>query len=168
MTAETARDFLAPEQQARIRVADAPVVEGAIAAAVSAETGAPLEEVVRAAEASRASRVQASVITTAIPVIPEERYSRRVTLVNRDGLHARPAAEFVKLAAGFPQRVTVNGKDARSLLGIMSLGLVQGTEIEISAGPDGREAVDALAALVESGFVETGMGDTGTGEGASA
>jgi len=78
-----------------------------------------------------------------------------VILRNRDGLHARPAADFVKLASGFDAEVTVNGKDAHSLLGIMSLGLTRGMSVEIS-GPDerSRAAVDALADLIETGFGE--------------
>jgi PTS hybrid protein len=78
-----------------------------------------------------------------------------VTILNKDGLHARPAAEFVKLANTFSVKVTVNGKDAKSLLGIMSLGLTKGSTAEItSADPSGAEAVDALADLVETGFGE--------------
>ena len=78
-----------------------------------------------------------------------------MTLVNADGLHARPAAELVKLASTFPQRVTVNGTDAKSLLGIMSLGLTKGASVEIaSEDPEGATAVDAIAALAESGFGE--------------
>ena len=80
---------------------------------------------------------------------------RTVTLVNRDGLHARPAAEFVKLAAGSGAEVTVQGADARSLLAVMALGLTRGAELRIEArGPGAQAAVDALAELVESGFGE--------------
>jgi len=87
-------------------------------------------------------------------VAPEPaRYARTATLVNDDGLHARPAAEFVKLAATFPARVTVNGRDARSLLAILSLGLTKGATLEVATEePDGRGAVDALIDLVASGF----------------
>jgi PTS hybrid protein len=49
----------------------------------------------------------------------------------------------------------VNGKDAKSLLGIMALGLTKGASVEVaSADPAGREAVDALADLIETGFGE--------------
>jgi PTS hybrid protein len=83
------------------------------------------------------------------------RFVREVTLRNKDGLHARPAAEFVKLANTFDVKVTVNGKDARSLLGIMSLGLNAGATAEIaSSDPGGEIAVNTLAELVESGFGE--------------
>jgi PTS hybrid protein len=78
-----------------------------------------------------------------------------VLVRNPQGLHARPAADFVKLANTFPAKVTVNGKDAKSLLGVMSLGLTAGSTAQIaSEDPEGRAAVDALVALVETGFGE--------------
>ena len=86
---------------------------------------------------------------------PAGPYEREVLVRNPEGLHARPAAEFVKLANTFPVKVTVNGKDAKSLLGIMSLGLTAGSTARISSDdPDGRTAVDALADLVDTGFGE--------------
>jgi PTS hybrid protein len=75
--------------------------------------------------------------------------------VNADGLHARPAAELVKLAGTFAPKVTVNGTDAKSLLSIMSLGLTKGATVEIASDdPEGGAAVEAIAALAESGFGE--------------
>ncbi|GAA4194122.1 dihydroxyacetone kinase phosphoryl donor subunit DhaM [Gryllotalpicola kribbensis] len=147
MTAETAIEQLPEDDAARVAVADAPIVEGAVAAAVAAQTGADLGAVRTAAEGAGKRPRPAS-------APPESgHYARTMTLVNDDGLHARPAAEFVKLAATFPARVTVNGRDARSLLAILSLGLTKGTTIEIATEePGGRAAVDALAALVTSGF----------------
>ena len=60
-----------------------------------------------------------------------------------------------ELAATFEAAVTINGKDARSLLGVMSLGLVRGASAEIvSASANGKEAVDALSLLIESAFGE--------------
>ena len=56
LSAETALEFLEPEQAARTKIADAPIVEGAVAAAVEASTGATLDAVVRAAEAAREYR----------------------------------------------------------------------------------------------------------------
>jgi|Deesub1362A_J573_1020465.scaffolds.fasta_scaffold00927_7 phosphotransferase system HPr (HPr) family protein len=78
------------------------------------------------------------------------------------GLHARPAAQFVQTASQFQSAITVanvndNAKpvDAKSILNILTLGVNQGTEIEISAqGPDEQEAIEALKALVESNFGE--------------
>ena len=160
LTAETALDFLDDEVRARVRIVDAPLVEGGVAAAVAAEAGEDLEHVVVAAESARGAGsdstgaggvAEASAAVDAAPGT----HSRLVTLVNADGLHARPAAELVKLASTFPQKVTVNGTDAKSLLGIMSLGLSKGATVEIaSEDPEAGAAVDAIAALAESGFGE--------------
>ncbi|MFE5671576.1 dihydroxyacetone kinase phosphoryl donor subunit DhaM [Agromyces sp. NPDC056523] len=160
LTAETALDFLDDDERARVRIADAPLVEGGVAASVAAEAGDPLEVVVRAAEtaAGGGGQEQAQGSTAghaAAAPSASPAHHRRVTLTNADGLHARPAAELVKLASTFPQRVTVNATDAKSLLAIMALGLVKGDEVEIaSEDPDGGEAVDAIADLAESGFGE--------------
>ncbi len=165
LTAETALDFLDEEVQARVRIVSAPLVEGGVAAAVAAESGASLDDVVVAGES--ANEASADPVAdagdgaiAAVPVFEAEAAasgtpSRTVTILNKDGLHARPAAEFVKLASSFPVKVTVNGKDAKSLLGIMSMGLTKGAQVEIaSADPEGAEAVNALADLVETGFGE--------------
>jgi PTS hybrid protein len=77
------------------------------------------------------------------------------TLVNPSGLHARPAAEFVRLASTFDATITVNGVDAKSLLRIMSLGLGIGTSVSVEAtGPEADKAVAELTALLASGFGE--------------
>lgn len=163
LTAETALDFLDDEMRERVRIVDAPLVEGGVAAAVSAESGDGLDAVVAAAESARGGAEPVGAVAEATvgadAASPGSSaasgYSRSITLVNADGLHARPAAELVKLASGFTQKVTVNGTDAKSLLGIMSLGLTKGATVEIASGdPDGRDAVDAVAELAESGFGE--------------
>ena len=160
LTAETALDFLDDDVRARVRIVDAPLVEGGVAAAVAAEAGEDLERVVVAAESARgtgtvAADVRGRAESSALVGVTPGSHSRLVTLVNADGLHARPAAELVKLATTFRQKVTVNGTDAKSLLGIMSLGLTKGATVEIaSEDPEGRTAVDAIAALAESGFGE--------------
>lgn len=162
LTAETALDFLDEDRRARVRIADAPLVEGGVAASVAAEAGDPLDVVVRAAESAvRAPAVaddgggEAGAASATAGEPQGARFSRRITLTNADGLHARPAAELVKLASTFPQRVTVNGTDAKSLLAIMALGLTKGAEVEIASDdPDGERAVEAIADLAESGFGE--------------
>jgi PTS hybrid protein len=162
LTAETALDFLDEERRDRVRIADAPLVEGGVAASVAAEAGDPLDRVVRAAESALRAPPPADgggvEEGAAAPIAGKAhraRFSRRVTLTNADGLHARPAAELVKLASTFPQRVTVNGTDAKSLLAIMALGLTKGAEVEIASDdPDGAAAVEAIADLAESGFDE--------------
>ncbi len=82
-----------------------------------------------------------------------------VTIHNRRGLHARAAAKFVTLAERFSASVDVvkdgQAVSARSIMGLMMLGAGPGTPIELRAeGWDAREALDSLAALVESGFHE--------------
>jgi phosphocarrier protein len=85
--------------------------------------------------------------------------SRVVVIPNRRGLHARAAAKFVTLAERFGASVEVikDGQSvpARSIMGLMMLGAGQGAEIELRAeGWDAKEAMEALTALVESGFNE--------------
>jgi phosphocarrier protein HPr len=85
--------------------------------------------------------------------------SRIVAISNKRGLHARAAAKFVTLAERFSASVEVirdgQAVSARSIMGLMMLGAGIGSKIELTAeGFDAREALDALAALVEAGFNE--------------
>lgn len=82
-----------------------------------------------------------------------------VSIKNASGLHARPAGMFVKKAAEFKSTVEVIAKgktvNAKSIMGIMSLGLAKGDELTISAnGEDEERAVNTLVELIESGFGE--------------
>jgi phosphocarrier protein HPr len=84
---------------------------------------------------------------------------RSVQIVNKNGLHARPAAEIVKAAAKFRSEITmvrddleVNGK---SIMGVMMLGAEFGATLTIRAhGPDAQQAVDAIAELIAHKFGE--------------
>jgi phosphocarrier protein HPr len=84
---------------------------------------------------------------------------RRVTIVNRRGLHARASARFVKCAEGFDCEVTVV-KDGQSvggtsIMGLMTLAAATGSTIELqAAGREAEAALDALASLIEDGFGE--------------
>jgi phosphocarrier protein HPr len=85
--------------------------------------------------------------------------SRTVTVSNQLGLHARAAAKFVHLAARFEAQIRVGREnrvmDGKSIMGILLLAAARGTAITISAdGTDEQAAVDALCALVASGFGE--------------
>jgi phosphocarrier protein len=85
--------------------------------------------------------------------------SRSVTVVNQLGMHARAAAKFVHLASRYESHVRVAREmrqmDGKSIMGILLLAAACGSVITISAdGADERAAVDALAALVQSGFDE--------------
>lgn len=88
-------------------------------------------------------------------------YRRTVTIQNQTGLHARPASDFVRCASGFKSRITIGRTgseeraNAKSIVMLLTLALVQGTEVEIEAkGEDETAAVDALVALIESGLGE--------------
>jgi len=84
---------------------------------------------------------------------------RAVQIVNQNGLHARPAAEIVKIASKFQADITmvrddleVNGK---SIMGVMMLAAEYGSTLLVRAdGPDAREAVDAIAELIARKFGE--------------
>ena len=85
--------------------------------------------------------------------------SRNVTIKNSVGLHARPATFFIQKANSFKSSIWVEKEDcrvnAKSLLGVLSLGIVERTEITLIAdGSDEAGAVDALVALIDSGFAE--------------
>ena len=85
--------------------------------------------------------------------------TRTVTVVNRLGMHARAAARFVHLAARFQAHVRVargsRELDGKSIMGILLLAAAPGSAITISAeGIDENDAVEALVALVQSGFGE--------------
>jgi phosphocarrier protein len=85
--------------------------------------------------------------------------SQAVTVVNQLGMHARAAAKFVHLATRYEASVKVardrREMDGKSIMGILLLAAARGSTITISAeGADERDAVAALAALVQSGFGE--------------
>ena len=85
--------------------------------------------------------------------------SRSITIRNSVGLHARPATFFVQKANSFKSSIWVEKEDcrvnAKSLLGVLSLGIMGGTDIRIIAGgADETQAVEELVRLVESGFSE--------------
>jgi phosphotransferase system HPr (HPr) family protein len=98
------------------------------------------------------------------------RVSRTVRIVNPQGLHARPADLFVKLACQFEADVDVTkgteSVDGKSILSILTLAAEQGTELTIGArGRDAQEAIEALVGLVEAGFdADARNGGTGARE----
>ncbi|HJB26721.1 MAG TPA: HPr family phosphocarrier protein [Firmicutes bacterium] len=86
-------------------------------------------------------------------------FVKDVTVQNQVGLHARPATFFIQKANEFKSSIWVEKDErrvnAKSLLGVLSLGIVGGKTIRIIAdGTDEQEAVEALIKLVESGFAE--------------
>jgi phosphocarrier protein HPr len=86
-------------------------------------------------------------------------FVKDVTVENQVGLHARPATFFIQKANEFKSSIWVEKQErrvnAKSLLGVLSLGIMGGTDIRIIAdGSDEKEAVEGLVALVKSGFTD--------------
>lgn len=86
-------------------------------------------------------------------------YTKEVLVQNQVGLHARPATFFIQKANEFKSSIWVEKEErrvnAKSLLGVLSLGIRGGTDIKIIAeGADEQTAVDDLVNLVESGFTD--------------
>ncbi|MEO8557281.1 MAG: dihydroxyacetone kinase phosphoryl donor subunit DhaM [Actinomycetota bacterium] len=162
LTTESVLELAGDEVGARVRLADAPFVEGAVAAAVAAAGGADLAAVLAAAELAGASfRAGAgSAAPSPVPalaVAPSNDAAMTATAVLRNplGLHARPAAQLARTAAGFQAAVTVNGVDAASVLALIGLGAVGGQSVTVTAtGPQARAALDALTGEIEAGFGE--------------
>ena len=85
---------------------------------------------------------------------------REATIVNQEGLHARPAAQIVRLASTFTAEIELLkdgfGVNGKSIMGVMMLAAECGSSITIRAhGADAEQAVEALAELVADGFGET-------------
>lgn len=86
-------------------------------------------------------------------------YVKDVLVQNQVGLHARPATFFIQKANEFKSSIWVEKEErrvnAKSLLGVLSLGIVKGMTITLIAdGSDEQDALDGLAALIDTGFAE--------------
>jgi len=168
MSAEMATELLDVDA-GRVVLSEAPIVEGAVAAAAAARAGGSLEEV--RAEARGALRMKASQLSVEEePAAPgaerpaepaEDLLEARLRVLNAIGLHARPAARVVELAARFDAELRLakaggpGPVGARSLTGLMTLGARLGDELVATAsGPQAAVALDALDALARDGFGE--------------
>lgn len=86
--------------------------------------------------------------------------TKQVVFINKTGLHARPASDFVMLAKKYESKITIckeGGEpvNAKSVVRLLAEGIGKGTKAELAAeGPDEAEAIEALADLVASGFGE--------------
>lgn len=162
LTAESVLELADADVAARVRVADAPFVEGAVAAAVRAQTGGSADDVLAAAESAPVGRGRAGAAAREPAPVPaggvhepRAHLTAAVTLRNPLGLHARPAAVLARLVGGFEAVVTVDGVSASSVLELMKLGVTGGQTVTVTAsGPQARAALDALVAAVEEGFGE--------------
>lgn len=169
LSAETALEFVAAPE--RVRLSPAPFVEGLVAAVVTAAGGADLDTV--AAEVRGAGDAKRRQLGDAVDPAPPTKEDVRASpgsgersfeavINNPSGLHARPAATFVKAASRHDADVRLAdltaGSDevsARSLLALMALGVRQGSRVRVSAsGPEARAALDELRTLIDDGFGE--------------
>ncbi|WP_328449597.1 dihydroxyacetone kinase phosphoryl donor subunit DhaM [Amycolatopsis sp. NBC_00438] len=153
MTAELAVESLADPSAAL--VADGPLVEGAIAAAVAAQAGQDRKAV---AEAAAAAGMPEDLMPAATPAAGGSD-EIELELRNEVGLHARPAAVLVRTLSAFDAEVRVGlgeqEADGHSVLALMSLGARQGDRIRVRAsGPQAAEALAKAKELVDGNFGE--------------
>ncbi|QBI20667.1 phosphoenolpyruvate--protein phosphotransferase [Egibacter rhizosphaerae] len=170
MTAEQAIEFLDPDQPARVRLVDAPLAEGSLAAATTAAGGADLDTVeVAARQASGTDDPDAAAVdpatgTSVAETAPDGHpdAAAEVTVTNAHGLHARPASHLAQAAQRSSARLRIRRLDsgdhaeATSMLRLVALGTARGTPLAIEGWGEGaEEAVDSLRALIADGFGET-------------
>lgn len=179
MSAELALDFLPDDDRARVRLCPAPFVEGTLSAAVQAGLEASLDTVYQeavgalqqkqtsVADATGDAAAPASTKVDSTEADSTEGHSTaahtiEATLPNPHGLHARPAARFVRTAASFDAEIVVENQTAQrgpvaatSLSSVAMLGAVKGDRLRLSAdGPDANDALETLAAMIRDGFGE--------------
>lgn len=181
LSAEMALDQLPPERRAQVLLCEAPVVEGALAAAVQIRLGSPLEQVAAEARGALAAKVahlgQAVETAPSPPPIEAAEQSVRLTVSNQLGLHARPAARLVMTASRFPQseirvqNLTTGGGpvSAKSINAVTTLGVQRNHEIQFSvAGPEAKAALAALLSLAASNFGDSNGEELHPAESASS
>lgn len=165
MSTELAVEFLSPDQAANVHLCAAPLVEGAVAAVVQASVGADIQTVLREAEGALASKRQQLGQTEVDETVKEPAQKRAtegaekldLSVQNALGLHARPAAQFVKTANQFKADIMVAKGDqtanAKSINQVLLLNVRQGDAIVITAtGPDALAALSAIEALAADNF----------------
>lgn len=168
MTSELALEVLDEDEQERVRLVDAPLVEGALTAATAAAGGADLAAVVAALADLRPAPdtgADTGADTGSAPAAAAGgAHVREVVLRNALGLHARPGAQVVGALRGLDAQVLVRragdgaageSASARSLVALLRLAARGGSTLQLSAtGPDAEAALDRLQELVEAGFGE--------------
>jgi len=175
LSAEMALEFLPEAEREQVRLCEAPLVEGAIAAVVEAASGASLERVIVAAQEALAVKKFQLLGKDNGNLLEEEASQKKetanlasekqiqLTISTQHGLHARPAAQLVTTASQFSaeiklQNLTTHSQivSAKSINQIMLLGVHQGHKIAITAtGEDATQALTALQELITAGFGES-------------
>ncbi|UZX01499.1 PTS-dependent dihydroxyacetone kinase phosphotransferase subunit DhaM [Arthrobacter sp. CDRTa11] len=161
MTAESALELA--EDPAGVLLADAPLVEGLVAAAVAAQGGADAEAVKRAAESAYGSALPAapgpvpaeSAVSQGSVTGAGPDFTGDFELINQAGMHARPAAKIAGGLSSLDAEVKVNGVDGASMTGLMTLAAGRGSVLHVEAwGADAERAVNYVGGLVQAGFGE--------------
>ena len=175
MSAEAAIDMLPPERRGHVVLCEAPMVEGAVAAAVRAMTGGSLQEVLddaRMAYASKVAQLTSLLHLPATEAVAQQAATAAgiagadsaggallltIVVPNRLGLHARPAARLVSLAAQYDAQITLahdsRTANATSMNQVATLGVRQGDVLVVSAaGPQAEDALAAIEALALDNF----------------
>lgn len=168
LSAETALEFLDDDVVERVKITAAPLVEGLIAALVTASTGASLDEC--DAEARSGLDAKREHLGVSEPVaetadsdqLDEEAAIFTTTILNPNGLHARPAANLVSELRGLDAKILVQNETtgkgpapASSLNKIAALGLRKGDVMKVMvSGPDEAKTLEILARLAEDNFGE--------------
>lgn len=160
LSTESVLEFLPAELVGHVYMADAPFVEGVIAGAVEAASGAPVEEVRRAAETARSLHKGTTPHDVTTQVQDESSVDsptdKTVAVRNPLGLHARPAAVLAKMIKAFDAQVKINGSNGASVIEIMKLGVTGGQNVRVTAeGPQAEEAVTAVVDAISGGFGES-------------
>ncbi len=184
MSAEFAIELLS-DARGPVRMSGAPLVEGAVAAAVAASGGATLDDVAAEAQGALAMKVAQIGDAGGGDRVEESRAGDRgdeapdaraeLPVRNEIGLHARPAARFVELARGFDAdiRVAKSGDGtpvkANSLTNLVALAARLGDTLEVTAtGPEAADAVRALQEFAAGGFGDGVVAATAARQGTSA
>lgn len=151
MTVESVLDFA--DDPDHLKFIEAPLVEGAVAAAVRAQLGDCLNAVADAARNAIGPMIELHSMQQdqQAPSAPTDGVTDTAVVADPVGLHARPAALLARLAATFDAEILVNGTDAASVLEIMALGVKQGETVELRAtGPQAAESIVALKEMIEN------------------
>ncbi|EHB59409.1 dihydroxyacetone kinase, phosphotransfer subunit [Mycolicibacterium rhodesiae JS60] len=163
MSAELATELLDSDIAGRVTLCSAPLVEGLVAAVVTAAAGAPMPEVVAEALrglAAKQEHLGDAPALTAGPVPNPPDVSREVEVVNANGFHARPAARLVAKLSGFDAAVTITNLTreigpvaADSVIMLISLGSRVGDQLRVSgSGPAAAQAVTAAVDFIAAGL----------------
>lgn len=163
LSAELALEFLDEDVAARVRLSPAPLVEGLVAAVVTAAAGGSLDEVDAEARAGILAKKQhiggEDAASVEAPAMAGDKLTARLTAPSPHGLHARPAAALVGSLRGLDATVRIlnlatgSSSSARSVTQVAALGALAGDALVVEAsGPDAAQALANLAELAATNF----------------